>query len=292
VRLVVRGAVKRPATVRELLSRLGRGMLWLAVAAVLVRGLVGILDAESRPANVPPTPPASTWPDDAARAYAIEFATAYLTITPDDPTTLTAVAEMAAPGIADALAPALDSGAVAQQVESAAVADVRRVDARRALITVTARVRSERHRTVRLTVPVARDARGALVVNDLPSLAPAPMRADVGPIDGTPILGADRAAIVDVLTRFLRAYLAGDRAGLAYLVPAGTRIAASSGGFELRELGSIAATGPERGRERLVLVRAHVRDRVSRAIYALRYRVRLVRRDRWYVAELNGPQEG
>jgi hypothetical protein len=38
-----------------------------------------------------------------------------------------------------------------------------------------------------------------------------------------------------------------------------------------------------------VLVRVHARDSLSRALYALRYRVALVRRDRWYVADINGP---
>jgi hypothetical protein len=95
-----------------------------------------------------------------------------------------------------------------------------------------------------------------------------------------------------VLTRALRAYVSGDRAGLAYLVPAGTRIAASSGGFELLGLGSLTTTGSTTGRERLVLATVDVRDRVSRATYALRYRVRLVRRDRWYVAAINDPTRG
>jgi len=95
-----------------------------------------------------------------------------------------------------------------------------------------------------------------------------------------------------VLARFLRAYVSGDRAGLAYLVPAGTRIAASAGGFELRELGSVTVTGPATGGERVVLATAHVRDQASRATYALRYRVRLVRRDRWYVAAINDSTDG
>jgi hypothetical protein len=83
--------------------------------------------------------------------------------------------------------------------------------------------------------------------------------------------------------------VSGDRAGLAYLVPAGTRIEATAGGFELLELGSITALGAAGGPQRLVLATVHVRDRVSRASYALRYRVRLVRRDRWYVAAINDP---
>jgi hypothetical protein len=36
-----------------------------------------------------------------------------------------------------------------------------------------------------------------------------------------------------------------------------------------------------------VLVTVHARDLGSRALYMLRYRIALVRRDRWYVARLN-----
>ncbi len=283
----------RSRTPRELFSRLGRSVLWLAVTVALLRGLAGTLDSD--PQAVEPgraQTAAPTWPDDAARAYAIEFTAAYLTIAPDEPDTRTAAAELAAGEIANALAPTLDGEAVAQQVESATVAGITRLDSRRALITVAARVRGARARTIRLTVPVARDTRGALVVSDLPSVAPVALRAGSGPVAGTSLLGAERDAIGDVLTRFLRAYLGGDRAGLVYLVPAGTRIAASTGGFELRELGTITATGRASGRERHVLVTAHVRDEISRATYALRYRVRLVRRDRWYVAAINDSTGG
>ena len=129
------------------------------------------------------------------------------------------------------------------------------------------------------------------MVYDLPSFAPAPARAAAAPTRREPLLGSERAAIADVLTRFLRAYLAGDTGGLAYLVAPRARIAAA-GRFELLEVASLVATGPARGRGRLVLVRVHARDVGSRATYALRYRVRLLRRDRWYVAELNGPGEG
>jgi hypothetical protein len=37
----------------------------------------------------------------------------------------------------------------------------------------------------------------------------------------------------------------------------------------------------------VVLAGVQARDVASRTVYWLRYRVRLVRRDRWYVAEIN-----
>jgi phage FluMu protein gp41 len=92
-----------------------------------------------------------------------------------------------------------------------------------------------------------------------------------------------------VLRPFLRAYLAGDSGALSYLVPPGTRIAAAAGRFELIELGSITSVGAAAADERVVLVRVQARDVSSRVLYGLRYRVALVRRDRWYVADINGP---
>jgi hypothetical protein len=89
---------------------------------------------------------------------------------------------------------------------------------------------------------------------------------------------------VEVLTPFMRAYLAGDGRALAYLVPAGTRIAAVAGRYEQIELTSVSAAGPATRAGRTVLVAVQARDVRSRTTYALRYRVRLVRRDRWYVA--------
>ena len=102
----------------------------------------------------------------------------------------------------------------------------------------------------------------------------------------------ERAAITAVVGRFLRAYVTGDRPGLSYLVPAGTQVAAVTGGFELLDVRSLATVGPATGPSRRVLATVDVRDRASRTVLALRYRLRLVRRDRWYVAGVNDPGTG
>jgi hypothetical protein len=81
--------------------------------------------------------------------------------------------------------------------------------------------------------------------------------------------------------------VSGDSAGLAYLMPPGTWIGATVGGFELLDVGSLSTLGPDSGMRRLVLATAHVREQASGATYALRYRIRLVRRERWYVAAIN-----
>ena len=57
----------------------------------------------------------------------------------------------------------------------------RRLDEGRALVTVAATVVGGSASTRYLTVPVARDARGGLVVYDLPSFSAPPARGQVAP---------------------------------------------------------------------------------------------------------------
>jgi hypothetical protein len=50
----------------------------------------------------------------------------------------------------------------------------------------------------------------------------------------------------------------------------------------------VGQLGTAAGRRRTVLVRARVRDVVTRAVYPANYRLELVRRDRWYVVRVEG----
>ena len=287
---------RRPQTLGELLAGVGRLVLWLALGVVLARGLTGILAATPAEPTRPlkPGPTAAAWPDDSARAFATDFATAYLTHAPEDTpdATATALVAFATPELISQLAPRYEQDASRQAVRSVTVARSARLDDRHALITVSVTLATPELVRRLVTVPVARDQAGGLVVDDLPAFASAPGRAAVAPTEGEALLGPERDAISDVVTRFLRAYLAGDTSALAYLVPPGTRMTAAAGRWELLDVTSIAADGPARRGQRLVLVSAQARDVASRATYALRYRVRLVRRERWYVADLNGPREG
>lgn len=278
-------------TAGELLARLGRLVLWAAVAVVLVRGLGEILvSPRSMSAVAGRERAGEVWPDEAARAFAVEFATAYLHHSPRDDRGEYArrIADFGSTELAGELAPQLDHRGPEQAVRSATLAGSATLDPQHALLTVAVTVSSgDAARTRFLTVPVARDDAGGLVVYDMPSFTAAPARASAGPMEGEPLIGDERAAVEDVVGRFLRAYLAGDSGALSYLVPPGTRIAAAAGRFELLELASITSLGVPAGDERLVLVRVQARDVSSRALYGLRYRVALVRRDRWYVADIN-----
>jgi Conjugative transposon protein TcpC len=279
-------------TPRDVLAGAGRVALWLAVGLLLLRGAEATLgpDQDAQPRQVVRVAAAAECPDEAARAVAVEFATAYLTHTPgEDPTAVgQRLGAVASPNLAGELAPQFNRGAPEQAVRSATVAHTVSVDREHALVTVAATLATGgRLGTRRLTVPIARDAAGRLVVDDLPSFAAAPARASAELPNDQPLAGADRAPIEDVVTRFLRAYLAGDTGGLAYLVAPGARITAVSGRFELLSMASVLSSGAGDGGRRSVLVMVHARDLGSRALYMLRYRVGLVRRDRWYVAELN-----
>jgi len=282
-----------PLTVGGLLATVARALLWLAIGVLLVRGIAGTVAAERRA----PLPSgghraAAVWPDDAARAFAVQFTSAYLTSPPrDEPGIHSAALEaFAPPELAAQIAPRFDAGGAAEAVRTATVAHAVGLDDRHALMTVAATVASGRNRLRRVvvTVPIARDEAGGLAVDDLPSFSSAPARATVGAPEAGPLLGDERAAIEDVLRPFLRDYLAGDTAGLAYLVPPGARIAAAAGSRELLDLTSITTTEPATRAGRVVLVGVQARDARSRATYALRYRLRLVKRERWYVAEVNG----
>lgn len=59
-------------------------------------------------------------------------------------------------------------------------------------------------------------------------------------------------------------------------------------GLQLVSLEQVNQSGPAGAAGVPVVALVRVRDRGSGAVYPLRYRLRLVRRDRWYVAALGG----
>jgi hypothetical protein len=168
------------------------------------------------------------------------------------------------------------------------------LDGRHALVTVAATVSvSGKAAAPRyLTVPVARDSRGGLVVSDLPSFAAPPGRAVLESAPVQPLNGVEQGEVEDVLSRFFRAYLAGDARELEYFVPAGVRMGALGERHELVELVSVSQAAPAAGDERAVVATVRARDVASGVVYPLRYRVRLVRGDRWYVAAVNPTPTG
>ena len=290
----------RPARRRErgahtpvtLLKGIGRAVLWGLVAVLLVRGAAD-LGTRSEPAAAdrgkPAAPPA--WPDDEARAFALDFARTYLAASPRNPEAYAqALRAYVTPDLTQSIVPERPEDAPREAVGAAAVARIARIDGRHALLTVA--TDGGRY----LTVPVARDAAGGLVVYDLPSLAAPPAHAQATTATLDPLSGSEQDEIRDVATRFLRAHLAGDARQLAYFVPAGVRMGALARPHEL--VGPVTLAQPAAttltARSRVVVATVQARDEASRTVFSLRYRLRLVRSDRWLVSELNEatPKEG
>jgi hypothetical protein len=245
------------ASPSSVLARVGRVVLWLAIGFALVRGVGAVLDTSATrgPAGVRASA-AQVWPDDEARAFAVSFTRAYLSSSPDDPS---AYARALAPFVSDDLAasvgPQFPRGGPTEVVQTVSVARVARVDPGRAMVTVAAAVASAGVVSTRyVTVPVARDGAGGLVVFDLPSLAAPPGRATVAAVETESLAPGDEGAIGDVLTRFLRAFLAGRAADLEYFVPAGVHIGALAQRYELVGVDSVAQLGAGSPRARTVLI--------------------------------------
>jgi hypothetical protein len=296
--LRIGGAVSRPRgesvrvpalrTPGGFVKRLGRALLWLLVLVLLLRGLASVLEPRDPAPAVPSSKPvAAPWPDDDARAFATEFARAYLSYSPRRPDASSlAVQALVSPELADSIAPEYDERARAQTVVGVTVARTTTLDARHALITVAATIEGADAPRY-LTVPVARDAAGGLVVSDLPSFAAAPGRASLEQSASEPLSVTERAAIEPVVSHFLLAFLAGDASDLEYLAPAGVRIAAPALQYELVDMTSLSLAAPASGRERVVLAGVRARDRQGGRVFSLLYRLRLEKRDRWYVAAVN-----
>jgi hypothetical protein len=281
-------AIRTPA---GLLKGLGRFALWALVLVLLLRGVAGVLAQDtSAPAPQPVARSApAAWPDDAARAFAVGFARAYLSWSPDHADAyVRGLAPFVSPDLAQTVAPQFGEKAPRQVVGTATVARAVALDGERALITVAASVAMPEVVTRSLAVPVARDDGGGLVVDDFPSLVAAPVQAQVTEPETEALPAVEQQQIGDVLEQFFSAFLAGRSADLKYLVPPGVRIAALAHGYELAGISSLVSVGPLTGRERTVLVSLRARDPEAHVAYALRYRVSLVRRDRWYVAAIKG----
>ena len=281
-----------PASPASVLARIGRLALWLAIGFVLVCGVGAVLDtgATRGPGGVRASA-AAVWPDDEARAFAVSFARVYLSSSPNDPDGYArGLVGFVSDEVGASMVPRFAPGGPAQVVQTAAVARVARVDAGRALVTVAAAVASAGDVSTRyVTVPVGRDDAGGLVVYDLPSLSAPPGRATVAEVEAESLAPGDEGAIGDVLTRFLRAFLGGRAADLEYFVPAGVHIRALAQRYELVDVDSLAQIAAGSPRARTVLIAVRARDAATGVVYALRYRVRMVRRDRWYVAAVNSP---
>ena len=242
------------------------------------------------PTRVERSAPAA-WPDDEARAFGAAFARAYLTVSSREPgAQARALARFVAPELFDSIAPVAGEGSRGSSVAAVVFARAAVVDRRHALLTFAVIVGDGARY---LTVPIARDDRGGLVVDELPSFAAPPRVASLAVAPAESVTGAERDELAAIVERFLRAYVAGDAGALAYLVPAGVRIATPGPrGYAFVGLAALAQAASPAGRVRELEATVRVRELASGAVFAQLYRLRLERRERWYVADVNGSREG
>jgi hypothetical protein len=223
------------------------------------------------------------FPDDEARAFAVRFVRVYLDPSPGGGE----IARFLADGLSDraAVVPPRGPGA---SVAWATVARAAPLGGARALVTVAALRRDGSSRYV--TVPVARDARGGLVVSGLPSFSPPPPRAALDGEDVEPLTGPGAGPIGDLAERFLRAYVAGaGRAALAYLLLPDAEIVPLPPGLRVVSVDALdQTTSTTAGRRRSLIASLRVRESSTGAVYPLGYRIEVARRDRWYVAAVAG----
>ena len=269
-----------PAAVRTTGRLVGRIVLWGLVALVLVRGVSDIVGhGEDRLAR-PATGAEARAPDDRARAFAAGFARAYLK---GDPSVGRYVPEgLAARGLPER------SNGEPVAVEAATVAAERRVSAGRVLITVACELAGAAG-TRYVAVPLARVACGGLAVFAPPALVAGPELGEVVVEEPPPLEGPQAASVERLAERFLAGYLSmGDGDGLGYLTVPGARIEPAGADLELLEVLQVGQAGSSPPGRRTVLVSLRARDRTTRVVYPLEYRLDLVRRDRWYVARVQG----
>lgn len=285
------GRVRRLTTRRGSTSPLllvGRCVLWGAIGLVLLRGVGAIVtDPATDGSRGDTIADAAGFPDDEARAFAVRFTRAYLDIPPDGDGSHDRAAAFLADDLSDRAAITVPRRSPRARVAWATVAREVPLGDSRALLTVAALMADGASRYV--TVPVAQDGRGGLVVSGLPSFSPPPTRADLDGEMVEPLTGPPAGPIGELVERFLREYVAGaDRAALSYLLLPGARVAPLPAGLRVVGVDGLEQTTSTTGRRRSVVASVRVRESSTGAIYPLAYRLDVARRDRWYVAAVAG----
>ena len=256
-------------------------LLWALIGLVLARGLGDLLSGPSGQPAPRESWQAATLAGDRARAFAAGFARVYL-----ESPSARALRPYLAPGLAAELGSTLGRKRV--RVAQATPAGERVLGPGRVLITVACQLTGGRG-TLYLAVPIGRDPAGGLAVSGLPSLVAPPPTGRVDAEEAQPLAGDEAEAIRRLAGRFLAAYLPGVGGGgeLAYLVAPGSALAPVAG-VKLVEMIEVGELGDRAGGRRTMLARARVRDLKSGATYPVAYRLELVRRERWYVAGVEG----
>lgn len=227
---------------------------------------------------------------DRAKAFAEDFARAYLTIVATGQgSAQRGLSRYVAPAVAGDISAQLPAGGggSSTSVTQTTVAGAAQIGRGREIVTVDVALRAGGHPARRyLAVPVAEGPGGALAVYDLPAFTAAPALADTAASTPDDLTGDGAAQIRRLLDRFIPAYLSGG--DLSYFVPPGERVSPVAGDLRFEQVDSVSDLASGRGASRALAVGVTVTDRASGASFPLRYLVDVTRRDRWYVAGVEG----
>lgn len=263
--------------VRSLLPPVGRVAIWVVLALLLVRGVGAVLaqPQESAPAG----DAVRSAGDQASAALAVGFARTYLG-NPSQRALAPFLAEGARVGGGHS-----PGGAGVAQAE---VGATQRLGGGRTVLTVACELRDGR--ALYLAVPISRSGAGEVAVTGAPWMVAAPSTAGVVAARPRPLAGPEAGAIRALAAKFLPAYLSARSArDLSYLLAPGASVTPLAGELEpVGSAGSVAQLGDGEGRQRAVVVTGRFRDAAAGTVYRLAYRLRVVRRNRWYVEAVEG----
>lgn len=264
----------------RLVARAPRVVFVGACATLALAGLRTTITDGNRPAAplVAPTPVS----DLGVSAFAEAFARAYLTYRGDDPAAHERAVAAFASGDLDPGAGLQPPVAGSQRVSWTAAMSSSPAGQGRWRVTVAVALAGEGMGLRYLSVPVARDAGGALVVDDYPALVGPPARADrSAPPDAGELTDQ---ALADVASRALGNYLRGAAGNLrADLLP-GVRVTTPSPPLRLVAVEALAWREPGR----LLAATVSAQD-PSGARMRLRFLLRVEHRDRWYLRAIDDP---
>ncbi|MCB0859307.1 MAG: conjugal transfer protein [Solirubrobacterales bacterium] len=246
----------------------GRLALWALVALLLLRGLGAII---SPPDDISPTEGegADQRVDGPVAAFAVHFARDYFA----DPR-----------GVARHGKPGTDNKHLEPGVAQAEVVGSRPVVPSESVVTVACELTTGHLRN--LAIPIRQEA-GEITVLGAPYLVAGSVGSAFEPERGSPVSGVDAEEIAKLVIRFIDAYASTGRpADLVYFVAPGSEVT-PLGGFDLVGEPDVAQLD-DGETQRTVTARVRLKDQATGVVYPLRYRLELVRRQRWFVAGVQG----
>jgi hypothetical protein len=214
-----------------------RGLIWIVLIVVGVRGVVAIVLNQTTPARSPGAaaapPPASRFPSSLAEAYALQFGSVYLNFSPASQAQR---AQQLANFLPNGSDPQLGwNKAGSLTLQSDQVAGITVQDAHHAVVTLLARVNGS---LMELGVPIYA-AGGGLIVSGEPAWLAAPARV-------TPPAPAARrsdpttqAALTAELPAFFQAYAGGDSAAMARFLAHGASVTGLGGAVTFSSISSV-----------------------------------------------------